>query len=73
MVRRRAWHSEEADGNIDGSRRNKAVYHVCRNCQYLKTIIANKNRKRGKGIGRRRCRRCTDILRASERMDVVTG
>ena len=67
----RKWHSEESDGYCDGSGERRAVFHICLNCQYLKTISRNGNQKRGKGKDengkpRIRCSRCTALLRRNK-------
>lgn len=72
MVQQRMrWHSTESDGYEDGSGGNRAVYHVCLDCQYLKTIINNGNRKLGtgkddEGKARKRCRRCRALISSGQ-------
>ena len=60
-------HSEESDGYDDGSVVHRPVYHTCKNCQYLQTIINNGNVTKGRGYDdgslRRLCDRCK-VLRS---------
>ena len=63
---RKTWHSVERDGFLDGSGEERAVFHFCLNCQYLETIMANNNQKRGRGKDsngktREPCQRCTEL------------
>ena len=67
VQRRQTWHSVESDGYDDDSGHDRAVYHVCLNCQYLQEILANNHQKRGMGRDnegkvRRRCERCSYLI-----------
>ena len=73
---RKAWHSEQSDGFKDSSGDERAVFHVCLNCHYLQTIMANGNAKRrkgkdGEGNPRELCVDCATFIHLDECCDEI--
>ena len=67
-LQRRMWHSVYSDGFRDGSGKDRAVYHVCLCCRYLRSIMSNYHESEGKGKdengkARKLCQQCLKLLK----------